>query len=156
MDAIAKRAGVGPGTLYRHFPSREARLAALLKARDDELVSRRDAIRQGVRDSNEALARWLAALGRWATAFDGLSEPLRRALTGDTSPLTLTCQGYITTTDEFLDAAQRDGGARPEVRGRDLFRGLLAISWVRVAAMADESSISGLGELMRLGWERRL
>ncbi|WP_106403120.1 TetR/AcrR family transcriptional regulator [Actinocorallia populi] len=152
LEAIAKRAGVGPGTLYRHFPNREALLAALLKAREDELVSRRDAIRKEARDSTEALAQWLDALEWWATAFDGLPEPLRMALTEDTSPLALTCQGYITTTDEFLHAAQRDGGARPEVRGRDLFLSVLATSWVRGAAMADESSPPALNALMRNGW----
>ncbi|MBB3085512.1 TetR/AcrR family transcriptional regulator [Geodermatophilus sabuli] len=152
LDAIAKQAGIGPGTLYRHFPNREALLAALLKAREDELVSRHDAIRREVRDSTEALAQWLEALGRWSTAFEGLPEPLRMALTEDTSPLALTCQGYITITDEFLTAAQRDGGARPEVRGRDLFLSVLATSWVRSAAMADESSPLALNALMRTGW----
>jgi AcrR family transcriptional regulator len=152
LDAIAKRAGVGPGTLYRHFPNREALLAALLKAREDELVARRDAIREQARDSTHALTQWLDALGRWATAFDGLPEPLRAALTEDASPLALTCQGYITITDEFLHAAQRDGGARPEVRGRDLFLIVLATSWVRGAAMADEASPPALDALVRTGW----
>jgi AcrR family transcriptional regulator len=154
MDAIAKRAGVGPGTLYRHFANRDALLAALLDARDSELVARRDAIREEVPDTTEALARWLDALSDWANAFDGLPEPLRAALGEDASPLALTCQGYITTTDEFLHAAQRDGGARPEIRGRDLFLSVLAMSWVRSAAMADERSVPALGALMRTGWER--
>jgi AcrR family transcriptional regulator len=152
LDAIARRAGVGPGTLYRHFPNRDALLAALLQARDNELVVRREAIREEESDSAAALAQWLDALGRWATAFDGLPEPLRVALTEDNSPLALTCQGYVTDTDEFLRAAQRDGHARPEVRGRDLFLAVLAISWVRGAAMADESSAHALGALMRTGW----
>jgi AcrR family transcriptional regulator len=152
LDAIAKRAGVGPGTLYRHFPNREALLAALLKARDDQLVARREAIRQEEADTATALDRWLDALGRWATAFDGLPEPLRVALTEDTSPLALTCQGYVTTTDEFLHAAQLDGHARPEVRGRDLFLGVLATSWVRGAAMADEASAHALSALLQTGW----
>jgi AcrR family transcriptional regulator len=152
LDAIAKRAGVGAGTLYRHFPNRDALLAALLRARDEDLVARRDAIRREEADSAAALAQWLDALGRWATAFDGLPEPLRAALTEDSSPLALTCQGYVTDTDEFLRTAQRDGGARPEVRGRDLFLAVLAISWVRGAAMADESSAHALGALMRTGW----
>ncbi|GAA1313866.1 helix-turn-helix domain-containing protein [Saccharothrix xinjiangensis] len=155
LDAIAKRAGVGPGTLYRHFPNREVLLAALLKAREDELVSRRDAIRREVDDPTEALDRWLDALGRWATAFDGLPEPLRAAPAEGTSPLALTCQGCITTTDEFLQAAQRDGGARPEVRGADLFLGVLAVSWARGAAMADESSPPALNTLLRTGWASR-
>lgn len=152
LDAIAKRAGVGAGTLYRHFPNRDALLAALLQARDNELVARRDAIREQESDSAAALAQWLDALGRWATAFDGLPEPLRVALTGDNSPLALTCQGYVTDTDEFLRAAQRDGVARQEVRGRDLFLAVLAISWVGGAAMADESSAQSLAALMRTGW----
>jgi AcrR family transcriptional regulator len=152
LEAIAKRAGVGAGTLYRHFPNREALLAALLQARADDLVVRRDAIRQQERDTTAALALWLDALGEWATAFDGLPEPLRAAVSEDTSPLALTCQGYLTTTDEFLHAAQRDGGARPEVRGRDLFLSVLATSWVRGAAMADESSPQALSALMRTGW----
>lgn len=151
LDAIAKKAGVGPGTLYRHFPNRDALLAALLKARDDELVARRDAIAQEP-DSATALSHWLEALGRWATAFDGLPEPLRAALAEGTSPLALTCQGYVTTTDQFLRAAQRDGRARPDVRGRDLFLGVLATSWVSGAAMADESSPPALSALLQTGW----
>ncbi|WP_241249830.1 TetR/AcrR family transcriptional regulator [Rhodococcus sp. X156] len=153
LDAIAKRAGVGAGTLYRHFPNREALLDALLRARAEELVSRREAIRAEVHDSTEALSQWLEALGNWATAFDGLPEPLRVALSEDTSPLALTCHGFVTTTDEFLAAAQQDGGARPEVRGRDLFLAVLATSWVGGAAMADESSSAALNAMMRGGWE---
>src|SRR5688500_7899646 len=111
MDAIAKRAGVGAGTLYRHFPTRDALLAALLQARDEELVARRIAIEREESDSTEALARWLDAMVEWVNAFDGLPEPLRAALSAESSPLALTCQGFITTTDAFLQAAQRDGGA---------------------------------------------
>jgi AcrR family transcriptional regulator len=153
LDAIAKRAGVGPGTLYRHFPNRDALLDALLAARAEELVARRDAIRNDERDATEALAQWLDALGAWATAFDGLPEPLRVALDEETSPLALTCQGFVTTTDEFLTAAQEAGGARPGMRGRDLFLGVLAVSWVGGAAMADESSTAALNALLRGGWE---
>lgn len=153
MDAIAKRAGVGPGTLYRHFPNREALLAALLKARDEELEARRAAIQREVTDSRAALTQWLQALGEWVTAFDGLPEPLRAALTEGTSPLALTCQGFITTTEDFLRAAQHDGYANPWVRGRDLFLSTLATAWARGAALADESSPDALVSLMRTGWE---
>ncbi|MFE4455093.1 TetR/AcrR family transcriptional regulator [Streptomyces sp. NPDC056796] len=153
MDAIAKRAGVGPGTLYRHFPNREALLAALLQARDEELELRRAAIQREETDSSAALTQWLDSLGEWVTAFDGLPEPLRAALTENTSPLAITCQGFITATEEFLHAAQRDGGAQSWVRGRDLFLSTLATAWVRSAAMADESSPRALNALMRSGWE---
>ncbi|MEU2248314.1 helix-turn-helix domain-containing protein [Streptomyces sp. NPDC019224] len=153
MDAIAKRAGVGPGTLYRHFPNREALLAALLQARDEELEARRVAIQHEVTDSRAALAQWLQAVGEWVTAFDGLPDPLRAALTEGTSPLALTCQGFVTTTEDFLRAAQREGSAHSWVRGRDLFLSTLAAAWARGAAMADESSPDALVSLMRSGWE---
>jgi hypothetical protein len=112
LDAIAKRAGVGAGTLYRHFPTREALLAA----------------------------------------FKGLPEPLRTALSDEASPLAITCQGFVTDTDEFLVPAQRAGKAQPGVRGRDLFLGALATSWARGAVMADDASAESLKELLRQGW----
>lgn len=152
LDAIAKKAGVGAGTLYRHFPNREALLAALLTARDEELVKRRDAIRADGAGAANCLERWLDALIEWAGAFDGLPEPLRTATTTEKSPLGITCQGFITTTDEFLTAAQEAGRARPEVRGRDLFLAALATSWVRDAAMADEFSAQALKSLIKNGW----
>jgi AcrR family transcriptional regulator len=152
LDAIAKKAGVGAGTLYRHFPNREALLAALLTARDEELEKRRDAIRAETEGAASRLEHWLDALIEWAGAFDGLPEPLRTATTTETSPLGITCQGYITTTDEFLLAAQKEGTARADVRARDLFLAALASSWVRDAAMADEFSAQALKSLTRNGW----
>ncbi|NAZ76078.1 TetR family transcriptional regulator [Kineococcus sp. T13] len=152
LDAIAKRAGIGPGTLYRHFPTREALLAALLEARDEELVARRDAIVREENDSARALEQWLEALDIWVSAFDGLPDPLRDALTEGTSPLAMTCQGFVTTTEQFLAAAQRDGRAQPWVRGRELFLSVLATAWVRGAALADESSARSMRAVLRSGW----
>lgn len=152
MDAIARRAGVGPGTLYRHFPSREALLAALLRARDEELVSRRQAIERDVSDPVTALDQWLEALGEYVTAFDGLPEPLRAALSEDTSPLAIACEGFITTTDRFLVAAQRSGGAHQWIRARDLFLSVLATAWARSAVLADETSVDALRTIVRSGW----
>ncbi|OOB90884.1 TetR/AcrR family transcriptional regulator [Rathayibacter sp. VKM Ac-2630] len=153
LDAIAKRAGIGAGTLYRHFPTREALLAALLADRDDALVARREALRDGSVDPAEALDGWLRAVVEWAGAFEGLPDPLRAATGADSSPLATTCEGFVTTTAEFLEAAQRDGRARSDVRARDLFLAALAQSWVRGAALADPTSGAALAALTRSGWE---
>jgi len=152
LDAIAKRAGIGPGTLYRHFPTREALLAALLEAREEELNARREAILREETDSARALEQWLEALDTWASAFNGLPDPLRDALSTQTSPLAMTCQGYVTITDQFLAAAQRDGRAHPWVRGRELFLSVLATAWVRSAVLADGLSATSLRALLRSGW----
>jgi AcrR family transcriptional regulator len=152
MRDVAKRAGLGAGTLYRHFPTREALIAALLQARADELDSRRAAIEAEAKDSGTALEQWLGALGEYVTVFDGLPDPLRSALTGDRSPLTITCEGLVTTTGQFLAAAQRDGRAQPWVRSRELVLGVLATAWVGGAALADDSSRRALRTMLRAGW----
>lgn len=152
MDAIARRAGVGPGTLYRHFPNREVLLAALLRARDEELSSRRGEIERDVADPVTALELWLEALSEYVTAFDGLPEPLRAALSEATSPLAIACEGFITATDGFLVAAQRSGGAHQWIRARDLFLSVLATAWARSAVLADGTSTDALRAIVRSGW----
>lgn len=154
LDAIAKQAGVGAGTLYRHFPTREALLAALMAARDQAIVARQNDIIATSATAAEALERWMEAMSEWASAFDGLPEPLRAAATTSSSPLAVTCQGFITTTDEFLQAARYEGSARDDVRAKDLFLAALATSWARGAAMADQSSVAALASLTRNGWEK--
>jgi AcrR family transcriptional regulator len=152
LNEIAKGAGVGPGTLYRHFPSRDDLLAALLTARDKKIGAQRAAITSTVSNPGEALAQWLAALVDWAGAFDGLPEPLRAAISETNSPLSSTCEGYITSTNEFLSKAKRAGVARRDVRARDLFLLALAVSWARGAAMADDASAHAMSDVLRHGW----
>jgi AcrR family transcriptional regulator len=152
LDAIAKDAGVGPGTLYRHFPSRDALLAALLSARDGEIGRRREQIASSAVDAGDALDMWLNALIDWAGAFDGLPEPLRAALGEQSSPLASTCEGYIIGTDEFLSGAQDAGLARSDARGRELFLMALAVSWAQGAAMADSASARSMATILKSGW----
>ena len=154
MHDIAKRAGLGPGTLYRHFPTREDLLAALLEARWDELQARRETIQRHERDTVAALQAWLQALSEYVTVFDGLPDPLRVALGKDTSPLAITCEGLVETTGQFLAAAQRDGRAHSWLGARELFLSVLAAVWVGGAVLADEASTNALRSLLRTGWEK--
>lgn len=152
MDAISKRAGVGAGTLYRHFPNREALIAALLEGSHAELRSHMDAIATEETDPGTALARWLDAIGAWMTAYEGLPEPLREAWEQRTSPLAPTCQELVDTTDHFLAAAQQAGQARPSLRGSDLFLCALAIAWAGESSTADETTQDSLQDVLRSGW----
>ena len=153
MQDIAKRAGLGPGTLYRHFPTRESLLAALMQARFDELDARRAEIEAEHDDPFEALELWLTALGGYVTVFDGLPGPLREALRETTSPLAITCEWLVETTGQFLAAAQAAGSARPWVRDRDLVLTVLASAWVSDALLADERSGDSLRAMVREGWQ---
>jgi AcrR family transcriptional regulator len=151
MDAIAKLAGVGAGTLYRHFPNKEALLAALLVLHYDALDRRRVEIEAEECDPARVLECWIEALGDWMVAYEGLPEPLRAACRAD-SPLTPTCHAVIETTERILKAAQESGVARRTVTGRNIFLGALAIAWASGATVANEDTRNVLRDVLKGGW----
>src|SRR4029450_7703284 len=74
LDDIARRAGLGIGTLYRHFPTREALIEALISADVERLVMLAE---QRVGDeAGDALERGLDALARHGITYRGLAESL--------------------------------------------------------------------------------
>ncbi|GAA2136616.1 TetR/AcrR family transcriptional regulator [Glycomyces algeriensis] len=156
LEAIAKEAGVGPATLYRHFPSREALLAAVLQTRADELVARRTAIAR-LDDAAEALEQWLRAMEDYFSAFSGLPEPLMAAAREHRpdNPLTLPCDLLITATDEYVQSAQRAGHVRTSVRGYDLFLAAVSVAWLKGTGAADAESLDRLRSLLHTGYRRR-
>jgi AcrR family transcriptional regulator len=74
LDAIARRAGVGSGTLYRHFPTREALIKAVYWARVEQVCGRGDELR-AADDPVAALAEWLRLLAALSTR-DGVTATL--------------------------------------------------------------------------------
>ncbi|MEE2037457.1 TetR/AcrR family transcriptional regulator [Nocardiopsis sp. CT-R113] len=156
LEALAKEAGVGPATLYRHFPTREALLAAVLQTRSEELVARRaDIARLG--DPSEALRQWLRALEEYFSAFSGLPEPLMAAARErePDNPLTLPCDELIATTDEYVRAAQLAGHTRPSVKGYDLYLAAVSVAWIKGTGTTDEDSLDRLRALIESGYREQ-
>ncbi|WP_060888185.1 TetR/AcrR family transcriptional regulator [Streptomyces caniscabiei] len=152
LEAVAKEAGVGPGTLYRHFPTREALLAAVLHARTEELVARREDI-AGIDDAGAALTQWLLAMEDYLSAYSGLPEPLMAATRAQDpgNPLTVPCDDLIATTDAYVRAAQRTGYVRPSVTGHDLFLAACSVAWIKGTGATGES-VDRLGALVAHGY----
>ena len=153
LEAVAKEAGVGPGTLYRHFPTREALLAAVLQTRSEELVARQAEITQ-LGDAYKALEQWLRALEEYFSAFSGLPEPLMAAARAQDpdNPLTLPCDTVITATEEYVQAAQRTGHVRASVKGYDLFLAAISVAWLKGTGAVDEDSLDRLRALTANGY----
>jgi len=151
MDAIAKEAGVGAGTLYRHFPRKEDLLAALLTRHHETLDQRRKSIEAEEGHAGRALERWIDALGDWMRAYEGLPEPLRTACRVN-SALTPACLDVIGTTERFLRSAQEEGDARQDIVGRDIFLGALAIAWAGGSKAAGDRTGEKLRDVLKNGW----
>jgi len=155
LEAVAKEAGVGPATLYRHFPTREALLAGVLQSRSEELLARQTQIAQ-MTDPDEALQQWLRALEDYFGAYSGLPEPLMLAARErePDNPLTLPCAQLISTTEQYLVAAQRHGNVEPWVKGYDLFLAANSVAWIKGTGVDDESSLAALRRIIENGYRR--
>jgi AcrR family transcriptional regulator len=114
MDDIAKRAEVGPGTLYRHFPTREALLAAVY--RDDVgLMAKRAEELAGTLPPFEALDAWLHEQLIYIKAKLGITAVLKNILKEDTETFEWCRETMRTAVGGLLDSAQQAGAIRPDV-----------------------------------------
>lgn len=143
LEEIARRAGVGIGTLYRHFPARQALLEAVYKDQVDGL----EALAAKLLTSESpgaALGEWMRAFAAFGRAKRNLSAALVETI-GKDSELMSACSMILRgCTDALLNRAQEAGEARPELECADIFRlthGLI---------MATEAAPSDSGQLDRL------
>lgn len=151
LDEIARAAGVGAGTLYRHFPSREALLCAALKDRQTELRAQAQAA-HAIANADDALSAWLTALQGYLRTFNGLPEPVLSAVNDRASPLTLSCDALVSITGEFLGRAQQQGRARTSVTANELFLSTLGIAWVLTRTEADGGTAQALNQIFADGY----
>jgi AcrR family transcriptional regulator len=129
---IARRAGVGIGTLYRHFPTREALLAAIIGDGVRRMAA--DAAKlSATRPPDEALAVWLAGVARRIGPYEGLSISMLDAVTGDGSddqPLRAACDEMMDAGRGLLARAQAEGVVRSDVTWEDVFTAVAAVSGI--------------------------
>ncbi|MFJ9825175.1 TetR/AcrR family transcriptional regulator [Streptomyces sp. NPDC101160] len=128
LREIARRAGIGLGTLYRHFPNRDALLEALLHRRFTHLAERADAL--AATPPERALAEWLYEFTLDAGAYQGLPATLMATLNDPQSPLHTVCLTMRQAGGRLLEAAQEAGRIRPDVAPIDLFALANALSWI--------------------------
>ncbi|MGW1468209.1 TetR/AcrR family transcriptional regulator [Streptomyces sp. NPDC001493] len=126
---IARRAGVGLGTLYRHFPNRDALLEALLSQRFTHLAERADEL-AATAPPERALTEWLYEFTLGAGAYQGLPATLMATLNDPQSPLHACCLSMRQAGGRLLEAAQESGRVRPDVAPIDLFALANALSWI--------------------------
>ncbi len=136
LEQIARRAEVGIGTLYRHFPSRQA-LQEAVYLNQVEALRRRAEELAGGGDPAAALAGWLRAL----VAFSATKRRLTQAMLADSgtgSELMSSCGAMMLGAAELLlDQAKQAGVVRADVQARDMIRLVHGVSMVTEAAPAD-------------------
>jgi AcrR family transcriptional regulator len=126
---IARTAGVGLGTLYRHFPTREALLEALLRASFDELMVRAGKLETS-NAADQALVSWLREVVTVAHNYSGGIASMVAAIADEASALHASCVTMRAAGTRLLVRAQTEGLARSDIDGIDLFALVVALAWI--------------------------
>jgi len=129
LDDVARQAGVGPGTLYRHFPTRDALIEAVYRAEVEKLAAAALAFAE-VMPPLEALRAWMRLF------VDHIAEkqiiaPALNTLVGGPSRLYEGSRGQIQKAiDGLVKRAIKSGEIRRDLDPFDLLRALIGVSYV--------------------------
>jgi AcrR family transcriptional regulator len=150
LDEIARRAGVGAGTVYRHFATKEALFEAVVLDRIGEMVEEARSLSDDP-DPGRAFSSFVERLGREgarkrdlveALAYDGIHLQL-----GD-APIV---RALIDVLAELLGRAQRAGAVRNDVSVDDVMALLTGVAYAICHSRADDERSSRLLSIMYHG-----
>jgi AcrR family transcriptional regulator len=131
LEEIARRAGVGIGTLYRNFPNRQALLETLYVNEVEEVC--RSAAELDGGDPWEALSAWFERLMGYLATKQALAGELLNYLDRDSALFQVCRTSLYDAGGPMLRRAQEAGAARPDVEFPELMQMLMAISKIPVA-----------------------
>jgi AcrR family transcriptional regulator len=142
LDDIAKRAEVGAGTLYRHFPNRDALIEAVYRGEITQLADTAYRLRDEL-PPEEALFAWLREQVHWIADSLGLATALKSAMDSDSETFAFCKKQVREAVSVLLEPAQAAGIVRADLEPSDLLR--LSHG---VGAAAAHTDAAGLDRLL--------
>jgi AcrR family transcriptional regulator len=136
LDEIAKRAGVGPGTLYRHFPTRDDLIDALMRDWTERVAADSVAAVEADVSARETLERWFADLVKHMTLHRGAAAKLSAAMDDPSSPIYRKCQMLAEANDRVITHLIDTHALRDGVESRQVQRLISG-----VATIADQAGL---------------
>jgi AcrR family transcriptional regulator len=136
LDDIAKRAGVGPGTLYRHFPTREALVDALMQDWTDRVSADADAAIAADLPAREMLSDWFEHFIEHITLHRGAASKIAAAMDDPASPMFRKCRVMADANRRVIEHLDARGQLRPAVDPVNVMRLVSG-----VATVADSSCV---------------
>ena len=126
LELIARQAGVGIGTLYRHFATREALIEAVYRNEVDQVCAAADTLLAD-RSPADALAEWMTRFVGYAATKRGLSGALKSIAASQACLFASTRERLSEAIGKLLDAGIAAGEIRPDVTVDDVFTSMNAI-----------------------------
>jgi AcrR family transcriptional regulator len=129
LEAVAKRAGVGIGTLYRHFPTREALFEAVYRREVEQLSELAEHLKNEV-SPIEALRRWLRSNVEFVATKKGMAAALALAAHGMSELHAYSSDRLGKAIGALLDRAAAAGEIRADVEPADVLRALVGMCYM--------------------------
>jgi AcrR family transcriptional regulator len=129
LEAVAKRAGVGIGTLYRHFPTREALFEAVYRREVDQLSELAEQLKSAP-EPIDALRRWLRANVELVATKKGMIAALALAVQTSSELYAYSFDRLTKAVSTLLDRAVAAGEIRADVSAEDLLRALIGMCYL--------------------------
>jgi AcrR family transcriptional regulator len=129
LEAVAKRAGVGIGTLYRHFPTREALFEAVYRREVEQLGELAEQLKSEAAPV-EALRRWLRSNVELVATKKGMSAALALAVHGSSELYAYTFDRLTKAVGALVDRAVAAGEIRSDIGPEDLLRALVGMCYM--------------------------
>jgi AcrR family transcriptional regulator len=126
LEEVARRAGVGIGTLYRHFPHRDALNEAVYR-REVELLCDGAENLQADHPADVALATWMRNFAGYVATKKGMAQALRSVLGEDNELFTHSRERIESSLGTLVDAAIASGAIRADADANDLLRAMSGI-----------------------------
>ena len=129
LDAVAKRAGVGIGTLYRHFPTREALFEAVYRHEVEQLGALAEQLAKEAAPV-DALRRWLHANVQLVATKKGTLAALALAAHGPKELYAYSFDRLTKAVGTLLDRAIKAGEIRADITPEELLRALVGMCYM--------------------------
>jgi AcrR family transcriptional regulator len=127
LETIAKEAGVGSGTLYRNFPTRELLIEAAYRNELARLCDAASALLAAM-PPREALRAWMGRFIDYANAKLGMAEALRAVVESGVNPYAQSHEMMVSVLASLLDAGVKAGTIRADITASDMFAALSGIA----------------------------
>lgn len=129
LEAVAKRAGVGIGTLYRHFPTREDLFEAVYRREVEQLSELAEHLRSA-KDPVDALRRWLRSAVEFVATKKGMSAALALTYQSSSELAAFSMDRLTKAIGSVLDRAVAAGQMRGDVSPEDLLRAFFGMCYM--------------------------
>jgi AcrR family transcriptional regulator len=128
LEAVARTAGVGIGTLYRHFPTREALFEAVYRHEVEQLADLAERLKKQARPI-EALRQWLRSIIKFVATKKGMSTALALAIAKDSDLVSYSSDRLTRAIGLLLEQAIAAGEIRSDVSPEDLLRAIVGMCY---------------------------